>query len=377
MTVEPRPKPRMEVLRDFPIKDIIFDESNPNVMTVSDMRASEEFLKDHGSLRTIIIDENNKLVDGEHLVRNHMELGKDTIDLVIRGRFKNETEKKVVRQFINYGPKGRPSREKQTEEIWTIFKSNGFEKFAKYMNKSQETFLQVIQNKPGIFIKPDDVPEKPTSTKVKTGQVYMLGNHRVMCGDATKGDDVLALIESDQPRLIFTDPPYDLKEFNYLRPFFEVQTDIEVLIINSDLGTMGLLDEYKKYFKNFFIMKLHTSPIGYGNQPLMEHRIISHFRKGKSNFLNLMDGFGTFHEIVLTKSGLTRQEKPISLPRRFIIHYAKPEEIVLDLFGGSGSTLIACELTGRNCLTMEKDPLIVDLIINRWKNATHEKVELI
>jgi len=139
-----------------------------------------------------------------------------------------------------------------------------------------------------------------------------------MCGDATEGNDVLKLIESDQPRLIFTDPPYDLKEFDYLKSFFETQVDIEVLIINSDLGTIELLQRYKKYFRNFYIMKLHTSPIGYGNQPLMQHRMISHFRKGKSNFLNLMDGFGTFHEIVLSKSGLTRQEKPISLPRRFI-----------------------------------------------------------
>jgi len=110
---------------------------------------------------------------------------------------------------------------------------------------------------------------------------------------------------------------------------------------------------------------------------MMSHRLLSHYRKGKSNFQNLHDAFATIHEIVLRKDGLTPQEKPLDLPRKFIVHYTKPEEQVLDLFGGSGSTMMACQIAGRNCLTMEKDPGVCDVIIKRWEDYTHEKAVLI
>ena len=365
-----RSSPAIEVLRDYPISDLKLDPSNPNVMTIQDMKAEQKFLQNVGNFKVVLIDENNIVVDGEHHVRNHIELGKKTLDLVLRYHFKDAVEKKVVRQFINYGPKGVPVKDRQTKELLTIYKSVGFEEFSQMMNKPKDTFLELIRNEPGVSYDRDVFPKKPTTTKIKSGQMFVLGQSRVMCGDSTNSKDVLKLLESDVPRLIFTDPPYDMKEYDYLQPFFDTEKDVEVMILNDDIGTAKLISLYQKFFRGFDVLKLHTSPIGYGNQPLAQHRMISHFRKGKSNFQNLNDGFGTVQEFVIRKDGLVRQEKPVELPRRFIIHYTKPGELVLDLFGGSGSSLIACENTGRNCLVMEKDPAIVDVILDRWSNYT-------
>jgi len=243
------------------------------------------------------------------------------------------------------------------------------------MNKQGDEYIQQIAKHLNIIPKSDTISQRPITPKTKPGQVYKLGNHRLMCGD-TLNADLIKLLESDNPRLILTDPPYDLNEYDYLTPFFETQKDIEVLIMTDDKGAVEFACKLKKFFVGFYVIYFN-SPSRYPNQPMMSHRLISHYRKGKSSFQNLRDAFATIHEIVLRKDGLSRQEKPLDLPRKFIIHYTKPEEQVLDLFGGSGSTMMACEITGRHCLTMEKDPGTCDVIINRWENYTHEKAILI
>ena len=75
---------------------------------------------------------------------------------------------------------------------------------------------------------------------------------------------------------------------------------------------------------------------------------------------------------MLSKSGLTRHEKPLDLPRKMIVHYTKPDEVVLDIFAGSGSTMIACEQLGRVCYSMELDPHKVDVILKRYEEFNHD-----
>ena len=108
---------------------------------------------------------------------------------------------------------------------------------------------------------------------------------------------------------------------------------------------------------------------------MISHRIINHYRKGKSNFQNLYDAFGTVHDFVLNRQGFVKREKPLEVLRRFIVHYTKPDEVILDLFGGSGSTLMAAEVSQRYCYTIEKDPRIVDHILKRFEDFTKIKTK--
>lgn len=220
-----------------------------------------------------------------------------------------------------------------------------------------------------------EIPEIPKESRAKPGQVYQLGNHRLMCGDATNQNHVEKLLGEDKPNLIFTDPPYDFEKYDYLNYYFENQKDIEILILNGDHGTVNMLENYSKNFIGFYVITFN-SPSRFSNQPMISHRLITHYRKGKSKFKNLHDAFGTVQEIVLFKSGLTRHEKPLELSKKFITHYSKENDIVLDLFGSSGSTLVSCEYLGRSCLMMELDPACVDIIIERWETLTHKKAKL-
>lgn len=367
----------LEYLPDYPISKLKFDETNPNELTESDNQANKKFLEIEGNLKMVLIDQNDLVVDGSHFVKNLLDKGDTTIP-VFRKHFKDDIERKMVRQFINYGPRGKPVKSKQVEEILAIFNSKEYENFLQVMNKTKDEHLVFLEGKLPPQLQDDANIQTPKTTTVKPGDIYELNNHRLMCGDSLNENHIVSLLNGKKPRLVFTDPPYDLKKYDYLFPFFESLENIEVLIFNDDKGTKELCQDsrYGKFLINFFLIWFN-SPSKYSNQPMMSHRIISHFRKGKSNFKNLHDAFGTVHEVVLSKSGFTRQDKPLEIPKKFIIHYTSEDESVVDLFGGSGSTLIACEVLQRQCFMMEKDPLRVDVIIKRWEKGTHDSAKKI
>jgi len=160
-----RPKP--ELIRDLPIEKVSFDSTNPNEQTKSVSRANQDFLQSFGDFKLVLIDQNNIIVDGHHHVNNNLALGKKTIDLVMKCHFNNEAEKKIVRQFINNGPRGFDNKEKQVDELYAIFKSDSLTSFARIMNRSEDSFLQLMKDKPGVFVGDEQVPEKPTKAVTK------------------------------------------------------------------------------------------------------------------------------------------------------------------------------------------------------------------
>jgi hypothetical protein len=353
---------------DFPVSDIIFDEDNPNETTDKDEAASMAFLRKWGVMRAVALNMKNVCVDGEHITRRAIEAGIKTVT-VFQGDFKTDAEIAEVRLFLNGGPRGKPNEQKYVDSLDKIYKAGNISGFAETMGRSVDEYARALQS-----MRPHDPSDVPLEAPavVKPGEIWKCGNHLVMCGDATDVKDLNKLqnVTSKLPRLLLTDPPYDFEVFDWLNPFFNLKT-IEILVLNSDKPTVKMANLYAKYFIGFYIITFN-SPSRFSNQPMISHRLISHYRIGKSNFQNLHDAFGTVHEIVLSKSGLTRHEKPLDLPRKLVVHYTKPGEIVLDIFAGSGSTMIACEQLGRLCYCMEKDPHKVDIILKRYEDFVHD-----
>ena len=220
------------------------------------------------------------------------------------------------------------------------------------------------------------IGELPENPETKLGDIWELGDHRLMCGNAMSDQNLVTLLhERDKPILAFMDPPYDLKQYDFMDNLLALH-EIEILTLHDDKGTADMLTRFRDFFIGFYIITFN-SPSRFPNQPMMSHRLISHFRKGKSHFVNLNDAFATVHEITLRKDGLTRHEKPIELPRKFIAHYTEPGDIVLDLFGSSGSTLIAAEYLGRICYTMEIKPGLCELIKNRLESYNQKTAKKI
>lgn len=236
--------------------------------------------------------------------------------------------------------------------------------------------------------------EPPEEPKAKLGDIYQLGNHRLMCGDSTKEEDVAKLMNGVKADMVFTDPPYGYKYQSNMR----TKTDKFDVLINDD----KILDFMKplKQVTNGFVFICTTWKVLDKWLPLfnkyydLSNMII--WNKGGGGIGDLKHTFSTDYEIILCSNNgneitgkrigsvwsiqkdnandyIHATQKPVELSATSILNTTNENDVVLDLFGGSGSTLIACEQLNRNCYMMELDPKYVDVIIQRWENFTGKK----
>lgn len=243
----------------------------------------------------------------------------------------------------------------------------------------------------------DEIPEQ-VEPKSKLGDVWQLGKHRLVCGDATDTATVQKLMQNTKADLVLTDPPYGIsyqsnmrtesKQFDVLLND-NVFLDIAPVIDKFSNGFIFVWTSWKVLTK--WIEKL--SLFGYPSNLIV-------WDKGGGYIGDLKKTFGDDYEIALVwhrgneltnkrigsvwsinKDSVTEYahptQKPVALSAQAITHTTNVKNNVLDLFGGSGSTLMACEQTDRTCFMMELDPKYVDVIIARWEKLTGEQAQLI
>jgi len=212
-----------------------------------------------------------------------------------------------------------------------------------------------------------DVPENPISV---LGDLWILGEHRLLCGDSTKKEDVERLMDGEKADMVFTDPPYDLKidliydAFDIIKNYSDFQ-----LWMGSDKQIVQLSSRFFNLFTTFFIHDFKAPTLLNNHMPMSQHTLIAKFGKGKMK--NLCDGFSTIVKVATMRGHKSvdgfNMGKRVELPQTFISHYSNKNNIIVDLFSGSGSTLIACEKTNRKFFGIEMDGKMCDVIIKRWQ----------
>lgn len=262
----------------------------------------------------------------------------------------------------------------------------------------------------------DDFSEEDAAnvdTRVKVGEIWQLGEHRLMCGDSTKKEDVERLMGGEKADMVFTDPPYNVdysaknKFLNESDKGNRVQRDI----VNDSFETDEEVAEklWKPAFQNLYdnakddcsiyvsmpqggthmmmmmMMMIHESGwkvkheliwvknnhvLGrtdyfYKHEPIMFGWKKTHNFYGKGSFDK-----STWEIPKPSKSDLHPTMKPIALIENMLLNSSKDGDIILDCFGGSGSTLIACEQINRKCRMVEYEPYYCDIIIARWEKLT-------
>lgn len=227
----------------------------------------------------------------------------------------------------------------------------------------------------------DDVPEAK-SPFLKKGDLIEMNNHRLFCGDSCDASDVVILMKDQKADLIFTDPPYDLED-NYSTIIInQAKNDSHVFIMNSDKLLIQNIKNNEECFRKMFYVDFRQARLVSNNQPMTRVDPIAEFCKGKTKFNNLRDGFSTLiecskiHNNDAAQNHGFNQAKKVELPETFILHYSKPNELVCDFFGGSGSTLIACEKNNRICYVNEFEPSHCDIILKRWIMYMNEHSKL-
>ena len=246
-----------------------------------------------------------------------------------------------------------------------------------------------------------DIPEDPVS---QPGVIYQLGKHRLMCGDSTRAEDVARLMNSGKADLVFTDPPYGVSYRGVNNPGGRLWEVIE----NDDLRGEKLSEFLLAAFKNlkaslrekraFYIWYATSNHVQFElaiRDAGLKPKQVLFWNKGmilghsdyhwahEPCFYGCHEGencewFGDRCQTTVwdIKRDNTREyvhptQKPTALAIKAIFNSSKAGETVLDLFGGSGSTLIACEQTNRVNCTMEFDPKYADVIRRRWAEFVH------
>lgn len=247
----------------------------------------------------------------------------------------------------------------------------------------------------------EEVPEEPKS---KLGQIYQLGRHRLMCGDSTNPEDVKKLVGGVQCDLLLTDPPYGID--------YQGRTESKMKIKNDSLDDdsfitflTNMLEAAKQVLKRgasiymwysqlrslAFYAALKKASISPKQQLVWVKSNITMGKPYRNKyepcvFATLSKDYCWYSDnsqsTVMNfnnpkKNKLHPTMKPVALFDYQIKNSTKSGDTVLDLFGGSGTTIMACEQDGRNACVMEFDPKYVDVIIKRWEDFTGKKAELI
>lgn len=276
----------------------------------------------------------------------------------------------------------------------------------------------------GVFEDPevegeDEAPEPEATTETKQGDIFLLGNHRVMCGDATVPNHFDVLMDGKKADMVFTDPPYNVDyagggdgrkparkkikndsmgDVQFYEFLFKVMKNLVaftegafyVCMSSSELHNLyraftdagGHWQTYIIWAKNNFT--LSRSDYQHKHEPIMYGLSEKEVEAAE----NTIDGCPILYgwnkhmwyggrkqgDVWMidrpTKSELHPTMKPVALCARAIRNSSKINDIVLDAFGGSGSTLMACQKIDRRCYMMELDPLYVDVIVKRWEEET-------
>jgi len=407
-------------MKEFNINDIKPYPKNAKKHPKKQIEQIANSIKEFGFNQPIVIDEENVVVVGHGRLEAAKKLGMERVPILQINL--TEEQAKAYRLADNKLNESDWDMELVIEELkgldTDMIDLTGF---------SQDLVIEDDE-------KDDEVPDVPDEPVSKLGDLYQLGEHRLLCGDATKIEDVERLMDGQKADMVFTDPPYNInykgqgkntsntimsdnveeKDFDkFLNEVFtryskhvksgagiyvfhasRTQSQFEIalhkngyeiknqLIWNKPMSALGWGDYRWKHEPFFYAGKKDSKIEFYGDRT---HSTVWDFQKTEKQLLNWVkkqkkaeqEGKTTIWSMKRDKVNeyVHPTQKPVELITYAITNSSKQDDIVMDLFGGSGSTMIACEKTYRRAFLMELDPRYIDVIIKRWEDYTGEKAK--
>lgn len=393
----------MEQIKEVPIGDVKPYENNPRNNDGA-VEATANSIKEFGWQQPIVVDKDMVIIAGHTRLKAAKQLGLKHVPIVVADL--SEEQAKAYRLADN-----------KTGELadWDMGLLD--DELAEIADIDMSDFgfdLDIPDD--GEEAQEDDFDEEvPEEPKSKLGQIYQLGRHRLMCGDSTKAEDVKKLVGGVQCDLLLTDPPYNVdyggesmadKKRSKTRKDETIKNDYQ-----DDKQFLGFLTSAlsngfnsMKSGASFYIWYAQSQSIAFyeacrASKLSVRQQLIWN----KNSMVVGRQDYQWKHEPCLygwaeggshswysdrkqttvlnfdrpTHSDLHPTMKPVALFDYQIKNSTKSGDVVLDLFGGSGTTIMACEQDGRNACVMEYDPKYVDVIIKRWEDFTGKKAELI
>ena len=371
-------------------------------------------IREFGFKVPVIIDKNNVVVAGHTRLKACKKLGITEVPCIVADDLTDEQVKAFRLADNKVGEMADWDFAKldlELENIELDMTEFGFE-----LGDFGEENIEIVE---------DDVPEPPTEPKTKLGDLYALGEHRLICGDSTDPSVIGRLMGGQLADISITSPPYNADHMDV--PFSKERgggtqkatqkkyiadndkrtedeyfdflcSNIDILLMNSSevfynigvgSGSKGaiarILNQYREQFKDL-IYWVKDNPMLVIVESVISSAtelIICFGKNGTRSFNHFNDRM--FHGVINGHSAslsnkyadIHKATFPVYLPSEIIQRFSPNGGSVLDCFGGTGTTLIACEQLNRKCFMCELEPMYCDVIIERWENLTGQKAKLI
>jgi DNA modification methylase len=363
-------------------------ENNPRKLKDSAIEKVAKSIKEFGFRQPIVVDKEKIIVVGHTRYRASKKLGLTNVPITIADNLTPEQ----INAYRIADNRTNEEAEWDIELLKTELKDLQLKDFDLDLTAFDEDEINnfLFEEKEGLTDE-DAVPETPEEPITKLGDIWKLGNHRLMCGDSTILNDIDKLTQKQKPDMIFTDPPYNVA-FNGRSGKFDVikNDNLEESEFNNFIDT--ILNNLNLLNINTYYICCNWAFYGILQKKLKPKACIVWAK----NVFGLGKGYRHQHEFILfdgfidasikNESDLWKikkdskyqhpTQKPVELSSRAITNSSRPNNTILDLFGGSGSTLIACEKLNRKARVMELDPKYCDVIVKRWEQFTGKKAEL-
>jgi len=383
--------PKAELIE---VSELKVDGENPNRMTDKQLARLKSSIEKYGFIVPIITNRDLLVADGEQRFKVAEALGMKEVP-VIRLAVK-DVDRRLLRQVLNK-LRGEHELIADALEFERIIEAGHEDELKHLLDLSDsqlERYLSEIRES-----KDEDyeIPEiDKIQTDIKRGDIYQLGSHRLMCGDATSKPDVEALMDGEKADMVFIDPPYGIDYSGgrtqvvrnrpygkvigddnpnvgkFVAPFLDFAQD--TYVCSSPRNLLPVLTAFANNGGADAVIVWKKNHPGLGYQwvrrycEFIIYKTTRHKRKVDPSEFDWWDV-----PTPTTSQYIHGTQKPVRLVNRAIVLSAP--ETVADLYGGSGTTLIASEQTGRTCYMMEIDPRYVEVICQRWEKYTGGKRE--
>lgn len=414
-------KIKLDLLKEFP--------NNPRVITEKQIDTYKNLLERFGTVIPVVVDSNNFVVSDYAKVAAAKLIGMQEINCILINNLSEEEIQTIRIGEIRAVELGEWNYQKLFDELSKIgedFKLTGFD-----LDEILEQLPAEALDINGID--EIDVPELQEKTFTKQQDIWLLGSHRLMCGDSTKLEDVKKLVNNEVIDLLITDPPYNVNYqasngqkikndnmnsenfYSFLLAFYKnayevmragagfyiFHADSETKAFRGALTEAGFkISQCLIWVKNQFILSRQDynwkhEPCLYGWKEGVKHFFIRNFTQDtiqeicsktesmskkelQETLKNILEEYTTIiRENKPLKNDIHPTMKPIKLISKLIHNSSKENWNVLDLFGGSGSTLIAAEQLKRKAFLMEFDEKYADVIVKRYSSLGKTDITLI
>ncbi len=378
-----------------------------NARTHSDEQVTQiaRSIEEFGFVNPVLVGSDDVIVAGHGRLMAARQLGMETVPVIVLGHL-TETQRRALVIADNQITANSGWDEDLLKQELAELDALDFDlDLMGFSDEELEGLL--LLDEPEGQTDDDEIPEPEEHPVSQAGDLWVLGDHRVLCGSATEQTDVETLMAGQLADMVFTDPPYNV---DYANPEKNGKAKKDRRIKNDNLGSefytfllaamsnlLGVckgaicicmssseLDTLQKSFREaggkwstFIIWAKNTFTLGRSDYQRQYEPILYGWKEGSEHFwCGARDQGDVWYFNKPVKNDLHPTMKPVELVERAIRNSSKTRDIVLDLFGGSGSTLIACEKSHRSARLMELDPKYVDVIVRRWEEYSGKEAYL-